>query len=61
MTHGNGPHMAEIIAAATTAVPPPRPLGPGDTLGEPAEIEPHLPNAMSDRIVIRHDERNPRR
>lgn len=53
--------MAEIIAAATTAVPPPRPLGPGDTLGEPAEIEPHLPNAMSDRIVIRHDERNPRR
>ena len=60
-TYGNGPHMQAVIAAATATVEPSREPGSGDTVAEPCEVEPHLPHAMSERIIIRHDERSPRR
>lgn len=61
MTQGNGPHMAAVIAAATT---PAEPLldepGPGDTYGTMAEIESHRPGDMSERCLVHHTERTRR-
>jgi hypothetical protein len=60
VTQGNGPHMADVIRAAEGGRYDPvseDERTPGATWGEPADIEPHEPGVMSERIIVRHCER----